>query len=209
MEEKPLISRQFSSKSSDINEDVEILLKEMMSRQSLEENKFFNTNMDQHETLSNLRIKRMRESIESPVFGTRDDAYQFQRNFIRKITNNSRDELENAQSRKNYGSIFQKQQRHFSFAESENSSFPSSYKNSILRQESINSRGTQKSNKTPNFIGAARNSRSKIKQSEPNFGYKSPSRFKNHLKAIAQLVGVEQNALVLPKKNSFNASKTI
>lgn len=143
----------------------------------------------------------MRESLESPVFGSRDEAYQFQRQYIRRMTNTSKDELEQAQTRKNYGSIFQKQQRHFSFAESDGSSFPSSYKNSIIRQESLNSKGTHNSLKTPNFISGVGHRRST--KDAPDFGpRKSPGRFKNHLKAIAQLVGADQNTLVIPKHGS-------
>lgn len=206
VEEKPLISKEFSSKNSDINEDVELLLKEMMNKKEIEENKYFSAkNLDQYESLSNLRIKRMRESLESPVFGTYEETYKKQRNYIRQFTNNSnQDELDQANTRKNYGSIFQKQHRHFSFAESENSSFPSSYtKNSILRQESLNSKGTVNSLTSPYFNVVSK------KDKDPTFNSnKSPSRFKNHLRAIAKLVGADQNTLVIPKNGSFNAGNT-
>ena len=126
-ERGPLIARQYSSKNSDINEDVEMLLKEMMGRHDTEENKFFGeVNMDEYDSLRNLRLKRMRDSIESPMFGSKRDTFQSQRNLIRGLTVTSKDELEQANTKKNYGGIFQKQKRHFSFAESENSSFPSS-----------------------------------------------------------------------------------
>lgn len=173
-----------------------------MNKKGIEEQKFFEE-INEYESLRNLRIKRMRDSIESPVFGSKAESYQSQRNVIRGLTITSKDELDHAVPRKPTGSIFQKQPRHFSFNESEQSSFPSSY-NSIKRQESINSKGTANSNKTSNFktlnkrvSGSSASGQQRIQ----------PSLFKNHLKSIASLVGADQNVLALSKSNSFSVSK--
>lgn len=162
-------------------------------------NKYFQEAHDNdYESLSNLRIKRMRDSIESPVFGSKIDSYQSQRNLVRGFTMTSKDELEQANPKKPSNQIFKKQLRHFSFNESENSSFPSSYNNSIIRQESLNSKDTQNSNRTSNFR-ALQHQRKSNSSSKSGSYYKSPQGFKNHLKTIAQLVGADKNVLSLPE----------
>ena len=96
----PLASPGLSSKTSDANEDVELLLKEMMNKKELEENKIFGEKeLDEYESLRNLRIKRMRDSVESPVFGSNRSSYQSQRSLIRGLTITSKDELEKTRSK--------------------------------------------------------------------------------------------------------------
>ena len=143
----------------------------------------------------------MRDSIESPMFGSsKVDSYQSQRNIIRGLTITSKDELEQAVPKKPTGLLFQKQPRHFSFNESEQSSFPSSY-TSIKRQESLNSKETSNSNKTSNFKPLNQ----RISGSSGNASQKvQPSMFKNHLKSIASLVGADQNSIALSKSSSFS-----
>ena len=102
-------------------------------------------------------------------------------------------------------SIFQKQLRHFSFNESEDSSFPSSY-NSIRRQESINSKGTQNSNKTSNFVATIRRASNSSTKDRQRI---APSLLKNHLKSIASLVGADSNILGLPKSGSYTVCFTL
>lgn len=148
------LEKVYSSNNSEANEDVELLLRNLMSNQEIEEHKYFDEiQEDEYESLKALRSKRMRESLESPMFGSKIDSYQSQKQMglLRGITITSKDELEQAVSTKHLSAIFQKQKRHFSFNESENSSFPSSY-NSYKRQESMNSKGTHDSNKTSNFM---------------------------------------------------------
>lgn len=199
--EKLRASKQFTSYESEPSEDVELLLKNLMNKKEIEEHKFFQeTYGNDYESLSNLRIKRLRESLESPVFGSKTGDYQSQRNIIRGMTITSKDELEHAFQTKPISQIFQKQKRHFSFNESENSSFPSSYNTSIARQESLNSKGTnQSSSRTPNFNLShqvkIRKSASSLKKGSV---FKSPLGFQNHLKSIAHLVGADKNVLPLP-----------
>lgn len=198
--EKLRASKQFTSYESEPSEDVELLLKNLMNKKEIEEHKFFQeTYGNDYESLSNLRIKRLRESLESPVFGSKASDYQSQRNLIRGMTVTSKDELEHAFQTKPINQIFQKQKRHFSFNESENSSFPSSYNTSIARQESLNSKATNQSNRTPNFnLSHQVRIRKSASSSKKGSVYKSPIGFKNHLKSIAHLVGADKNVLPLP-----------
>jgi len=140
----------------------------------------------------------MGESLESPVFGTKVGQHLSQRNVVRGLIGHARDELENASYKQPPSHIFKKQLRHFSFNESEHSSFPSSYNTSINRQESLNSNNTTNSNRTSNFnvLKTKRISGSSGNKSSNN--YKNPIGFKNHLKSIAQIVGVDKNMLNLP-----------
>lgn len=196
-------SKKYDSQESEHNDDVELLLKELGDKGKIEEHKryFQDTQDNDYESLSNLRIKRMRESIESPVFGSsKIDSYGSQRNLIRGITLTSKDELENAVPRKPMNGMFKKQLRHFSFNESENSSFPSSYNQSIKRQESINSKTSGASNRTSNFKALQKQRKSNSSGKSSGI-YKSPQGFKNHLKAIANLVGADKNVLPLPADN--------
>lgn len=141
-------------------------------------------------------MKRIRESIDSPVFGSNHaESFQSQRNIIRGLTITSKDELDHAVSRKPTSSIFQKKLRHFSFNESEASSFPSSY-NSIRRQESINSKATQNSNKTSNFISPG-NNKSSIRLSNDKVKI-SPSLINNHFKPLAIKTKADQGNSGLP-----------
>lgn len=95
-----------------------------------------------------------------------------------------------------------KQLRHFSFNESENSSFPSSYNTSIHRQESLNSKATSnKSKRTSNFK-VPRSDRKSDFSDNGNSKYSNPINIKNHLKSIAQFVGADRNMLSLPQDNS-------
>jgi hypothetical protein len=207
MPPSPHHTKTYSQDTSEHNEDVELFLKDLMKNKEIEENKFFNVaGGDDYETLSNLRMKRMRESIESPVFGSKADSYQSQRNIIRGLTMTSKDELEHAAPRLPPDQLFKKQLRHFSFNESENSSFPSSYHaSSIKRQESLNSNNTSNSNRTSNFkaLQIQRKSGSSGKNSS---GYKNPIGFKNHLKSIAQIVGADKNVLPLPQDSPYHVN---
>ena len=47
----------------------------------------------------------MRDSIESPVFGSKVESYQSQRNMLRGLTITSKDELEQAVSKKPTGTL--------------------------------------------------------------------------------------------------------
>lgn len=99
-------AKQYSSNESEPNEDVELLLKGLMNRKEIEETKMFREGDNEYESLGNLRIKRMRDSIESPVFGSKFDSYQSQRNMVRGFTMTSKDELDNAVSKKPVNQMF-------------------------------------------------------------------------------------------------------
>ena len=198
------LSKPLSSIESETNEDVEKLLQDLLNK-NVEEHKFFQNNTftsnNDYENLSSLRMKRLRESIESPVFGSKVDSYQSQKNLGRGMTLTSKDELDHAQTSKQVSQMFKKKMRNFSFHDSENSSFPSSYTNSILRQDTLNSKGTNTSNKTSNFNVVKKNKRKSNSSRKSGKKYGNPKNFKNHLKTIAQLVGADKNVLPLPQEN--------
>jgi len=158
-----------------------------LNSKNVEERKLFHTpsrnSESEYETLGNLRMKRMRESLESPVFGSKIDSFQSQRNLGRGLTLTSKDELESAQPPSTQ--LFKKKLRFFSFHESDNSSFPSSHNNSAYGHET--SKGSNNSNKTSNFKGLQKNSRKSNSSGKNAKLLTNPKNFKNHLKSIAFL----------------------
>jgi hypothetical protein len=146
------ISKQFLNNESEQCEDVELLLKDLMNRKDLEETKMFNNNDHDYESLGNLRKIRMRDSIESPVFGNTVNDFQSQKNLVKGLSFTGKDEIEGVFPKRQTSNMFKKNKRHFSFVESELSSLPSSYSNSNNKRESLNSKNASNySDKTPNF----------------------------------------------------------
>lgn len=202
-EKGPQMINKHSSDETESNEDVEITFKELMNVKSFEEHKLFHNpsshqSESEYETLGNLRMKRMRESLESPVFGSKMDSWPSQKNVIWGLTLTSKDELENAHPKKPSGQIFKKKLRFYSFHETDNSSFPSSHNTLGLNNNTPNSIGSNSSNRTSNFnVKKRENKKSNLSRKSGKL-LKNPKNFKNHLKSIAFLVGAHQNILPIP-----------
>jgi hypothetical protein len=196
------ISKQFLSNESEQCEDVELLLKDLMNRKDLEETKMFQNEDHDYESLGNLRKIRMRDSIESPVFGSKVDDFQSQRNLLNGVNLAGKDELEGVFPKRQTNNMFKKNKRHFSFVESELSSLPSSEIISNKRRESLNSKATSNySDKTPNFrvLKAQRISESSGMSKSRYF---NPSNNKSNLESISESVGANKNMLSLPPDSS-------
>lgn len=192
------ISKQFPSVDSEQCEDVELLLKDLMNRKDLEETKMFHNEEHDYESLGNLRVKRMRESIESPVFGNGVDSFQSQKNLVNGFNLTAKDELENVFQKRPINHIFKKKKRHFSFNESDISSFPSSYSNSNNRRESLNSKTTSNySDKTPNFK-ALNHKRISESSGMSKSKYYNLANSKSNLESISETVEAHKNMLSLP-----------
>jgi hypothetical protein len=168
----------------------------------LEETKIFHNEDHDYESLGNLRKIRLRESIESPMFGSNNDSFQSQKNLVKGFGLTGKDELEGVFSKRQTNHIFQKNKRHFSFCESELSSFPSSDINSNNRRESLNSKTTSNnSDKTPNFR-ALKAQRISGSSGMSKSKFNNPLNNKRNLESISESVGANKNMLSLPPDSS-------
>mmetsp|Transcript_35291 Transcript_35291/g.34952 ORF Transcript_35291/g.34952 Transcript_35291/m.34952 type:complete len:156 (-) Transcript_35291:625-1092(-) len=104
-----------SSYETENQEDMGLSIQEILNQKSFDK---FNQNNEsfkheskrtsEYSSISKLRMKKIRESIESPDFGSKGSSFVTQKNLSKALSVSSRDELENANIMKQPVHLFQK-----------------------------------------------------------------------------------------------------